>query len=62
MQRFRPHPDVAEPLTRIARHIPLVILSNASNDQIHHNVAKLGARFHAIFTAPVYKPMSDDAA
>jgi len=54
-----PHPDVAEPLTRIARHIPLVILSNASNDQIHHNVAKLGAPFHAVFTAEqaqAYKP------
>jgi 2-haloacid dehalogenase len=50
---------VPEPLSRIARHIPLVILSNASNDQIHHNVAKLGARFHAVFTAEqarAYKP------
>jgi 2-haloacid dehalogenase len=54
-----PHPDVAEPLTRIARHIPLVILSNASNDQIHHNVARLGAPFHAVYTAQqaqAYKP------
>jgi 2-haloacid dehalogenase len=54
-----PHPDVPEPLARIAPHIPLVILSNASNDQIHHNVAKLGAPFHAVFTAQqaqAYKP------
>jgi 2-haloacid dehalogenase len=54
-----PHPDVSEPLARIARHIPLVILSNASNDQIHHNVARLGAPFHAVFTAQqaqAYKP------
>ena len=54
-----PHPDVAEPLARIAKHIPLVILSNASNDQIHHNVALLGAPFHAVFTAEqaqAYKP------
>jgi 2-haloacid dehalogenase len=54
-----PHPDVPEPLSRIASHIPLVILSNASNDQIHHNVAKLGAPFHAVFTAEqarAYKP------
>lgn len=54
-----PHPDVPEPLARIARHIPLVILSNASNDQIHHNVAKLGAPFHAVYTAQqaqAYKP------
>jgi 2-haloacid dehalogenase len=36
-----------------------VILSNASNDQIQHNVAKLGAPFHAVFTAEqaqAYKP------
>jgi 2-haloacid dehalogenase len=46
-----PHPDVPEPLARIAPHIPLVILSNAMNDQIHSNVAKLGAPFHAVFTA-----------
>lgn len=54
-----PHPDVPAPLARIAPHIPLVILSNAMNDQIHHNVAKLGAPFHAVFTAQqaqAYKP------
>ncbi|MCX7174956.1 MAG: haloacid dehalogenase type II [Proteobacteria bacterium] len=54
-----PHPDVPEPLSRIAKHIPLVILSNASNDQIHKNVALLGAPFHAVYTAEqaqAYKP------
>lgn len=54
-----PHADVPEPLARIAKHIPLVILSNASNDQIHHNVAKLGAPLHAVYTAQqaqAYKP------
>lgn len=54
-----PHPDVAEPLARIARHYPLVILSNASDSQIHYNVEKLGAPFHAVFTAEQaqsYKP------
>ncbi|TAK99117.1 MAG: haloacid dehalogenase type II [Rhodospirillaceae bacterium] len=54
-----PHADVPEPLARIAKHIPLVILSNASNDQIHDNVAKLGAPFHAVYTAQqaqAYKP------
>ncbi|MGQ0835382.1 MAG: haloacid dehalogenase type II [Gammaproteobacteria bacterium] len=54
-----PHPDVPEPLARIARHIPLVIISNASNDQIGHNVAKLGAPFYAVYTAQqagAYKP------
>ena len=54
-----PHADVAAGLARIAPHIPLVILSNASNDQIQHNVARLGAPFHAVFTAEqaqAYKP------
>lgn len=52
-------PDVPEPLARIAKHFPLVILSNASDDQIHLNVAKLGAPFHAVYTAQqaqAYKP------
>jgi 2-haloacid dehalogenase len=54
-----PHPDVSEPLTRIAKHIPLVILSNAMDEQIPHNVKLLGAPFHAVFTAQqaqAYKP------
>jgi 2-haloacid dehalogenase len=54
-----PHADVPEPLSRIAKEIPLVILSNASNDQIHDNVAMLGAPFHAVYTAQqaqAYKP------
>jgi len=54
-----PHADVPEPLARIAKEIPLVILSNASDDQIGDNVAKLGAPFHAVFTAQqaqAYKP------
>ncbi len=54
-----PHPDVPEPLRRVARHYPLVILSNAADSQIHSNVEKLGAPFHAVFTAEQaqsYKP------
>ncbi len=54
-----PHPDVTEPLRRVAARYPLVILSNASNDQILHNVRLLGAPFHAVFTAEQaqsYKP------
>jgi len=54
-----PHADVAEPLAKVAKHFPLVILSNASNNQIHSNVAKLGAPFHAVYTAEqaqAYKP------
>ncbi len=54
-----PNPDVPEPLARIAPHIPLVILSNAANEQIQHNVDKLGAPFHRVYTAEqagAYKP------
>ena len=34
-----PHADVPEPLKRVAARVPLVILSNASDDQIMSNVA-----------------------
>jgi 2-haloacid dehalogenase len=54
-----PHSDVAHPLTRIAKHFPLVILSNAMNEQIHSNVRKLEAPFHKVYTAQdaqAYKP------
>jgi 2-haloacid dehalogenase len=54
-----PHRDVPEPLRRLAREFPLVILSNAADEQIHSNVEKLGAPFHAVFTAQQagsYKP------
>jgi 2-haloacid dehalogenase len=54
-----PHPDVPEGLRRLAKRYPLVILSNASNSQIHSNVEKLGAPFHAVYTAEQaqsYKP------
>jgi 2-haloacid dehalogenase len=54
-----PHADVPEALTRMGNKIPLVILSNAMNEHIHHNVAKLQAPFHKIYTAEdagTYKP------
>jgi len=54
-----PNPDVPAPLARIAKEIPLVILSNAANEQIMSNVAQLGAPFHAVYTAEqaqAYKP------
>lgn len=54
-----PHPDVPEPLAVLADHYPLVILSNAADEQIMGNVDKLGAPFHAVFTAEqaqAYKP------
>jgi 2-haloacid dehalogenase len=54
-----PHPDVPAGLAKVAEKIPLVILSNAMNVQIPSNVAKLGAPFHAVYTAEqanAYKP------
>ncbi len=54
-----PHPDVPAGLAKVAKEIPLVILSNAMNVQIPQNVAKLGAPFHAVYTAEqanAYKP------
>ena len=54
-----PHADVAAGLAKVAKEVPLVILSNASNDQIFLNVEKLGAPFHAVYTAQMaqaYKP------
>ena len=54
-----PHADVPEPLARIAEEFPLVIFSNAADEQIQSNVDKLGAPFHRVFTAEqaqAYKP------
>lgn len=54
-----PHPDVPAGLAKVAKEIPLVILSNAMKDQIPSNVAKLGAPFHRVITAEEvgsYKP------
>ncbi|WP_186420553.1 haloacid dehalogenase type II [Bosea sp. CS1GBMeth4] len=54
-----PHPDVPAGLAKVAKEIPLVILSNSMTDLIPHNVAKLGAPFHAVYTAQeaqAYKP------
>ena len=54
-----PHPDVPAGLAALASRYPLVILSNAADDQIPGNVAQLGAPFHAVITAQqarAYKP------
>lgn len=54
-----PHHDVPAGLARIAGKIPLVILSNAMDEQIVSNVEKLGAPFAHVFTAQqanAYKP------
>ena len=54
-----PHPDVVEPLKRVAAEYPLVILSNSMIDLIPHSVRALEAPFHAVYTAEeaqAYKP------
>lgn len=54
-----PHPDVISGLSPVAERYPLVVLSNAADEQIGFNVEKLGAPFHAVFTAQqanAYKP------
>lgn len=54
-----PHPDVPAGLARVAKEIPLVILSNSMNNLIMSNVEKLGAPFHTVITAEevgAYKP------
>jgi 2-haloacid dehalogenase len=54
-----PHPDVPAALAKVAKEFPLVLLSNAADSQIMSNVEKLGAPFHAVFTAEqarAYKP------
>jgi 2-haloacid dehalogenase len=54
-----PHPDVPAGLAKVAKEFPLVGLTNASNVQIPHNIARMGAPFHAVYTAEqaqAYKP------
>src|SRR3954465_11997758 len=54
-----PHPDVPAGLAKVAREIPLVILSNSMKNLIMSNVEKLGAPFHTVITAEetgAYKP------
>ncbi len=54
-----PWPDVPDGLRRLASKYKLVILSNSSDEIIMSNVEKLGAPFHAVFTAEQvgsYKP------
>jgi 2-haloacid dehalogenase len=59
IRTWGPHPDVPAGLAKVAEKIPLVILSNAMDDEIAHNAPKLGAPFHALYTAQqaqAYKP------
>ncbi|GAB3855345.1 haloacid dehalogenase type II [Nocardioides maradonensis] len=53
------HPDVPGPLAKMAEKYPLVILSNADTSFLDVSVPRLGAPFHAVFTAEqagFYKP------
>jgi 2-haloacid dehalogenase len=50
---------VVEPLKKMAEHYKLVILSNAGDSFLAESVPRLGADFHAVFTAEqagYYKP------
>lgn len=54
-----PHADAPAGLAKVAAEFPLVALTNAMNDQIPHNIAKLGAPITHVFTsesAGAYKP------
>jgi 2-haloacid dehalogenase len=53
------HPDVPEPLAKMAEHFPLVALSNADDRHLNTFIPRLGAPFHAVYTAEqagAYKP------
>lgn len=57
---WQPHADVPEPLGRVAREFPLVILSNSMVDLIPHSARNIGVPFHAVLTAEeagAYKPL-----
>lgn len=57
---WAPHPDVPAGLAKVAKEIPLVILSNAMDSQIMASVEQLGAPFHMVITAEetgTYKPL-----
>ncbi len=53
------HDDVPDPLKKMGEHFPLVILSNANTSYLDVSVPRLGADFHAVYTAEqagFYKP------
>jgi 2-haloacid dehalogenase len=54
-----PFPDSAEALARLARRVPLIVLSNVDEASIRRSAARLGNPFAAILTAEAigsYKP------
>lgn len=53
------HPDVPAPLAKMAEHFPLVALSNADDRHLAASIPRLGAPFHAVYSAEqaqAYKP------
>ena len=59
VKSWGPHPDVPAPLKTMGEHYKLVILSNAGDSFLAETVPRLGADFHAVFTAEqagYYKP------
>jgi 2-haloacid dehalogenase len=59
VRSWGPHADVPEPLKRMGEHYKLVILSNADDAFLKESVPRLGADFHAVYTAEqagYYKP------
>jgi 2-haloacid dehalogenase len=56
---WEPHDDVPAPLKKLGDNFALVILSNADTKYLDVSVPKLGAKFHAVYTAEqagFYKP------
>jgi 2-haloacid dehalogenase len=59
VRSWGPHEDIPEPLARMGESFKLVILSNADDSFLKESVPRLGADFHAVFTAEqagYYKP------
>jgi 2-haloacid dehalogenase len=59
VRSWGPHLDVPEPLKKMGENYKLVILSNADDSFLEVSVPRLGAEFHAVFTAEqagFYKP------
>jgi 2-haloacid dehalogenase len=59
VRSWGPHADVPAPLAKLATEFPLVILSNADDSFLNISVPRLGAEFHAVYTAEqagAYKP------
>ena len=59
VRSWGPHADVPAPLSTMGEHYRLVILSNADDSFLAESVPRLGAEFHAVYTAEqsgYYKP------